>query len=125
MVQKKLQLNLMTGAGRNNAKLTFKSDDGLFVIAQLVNARQFVANTEQLRRSIISGGGKQTWIELLDGYGNEWLLECRYMNRVVAVDLWYQHPGFEDHLQTDFSWDGGVGEFDVSVRKLVAFFKKK
>jgi hypothetical protein len=120
MIQKILQL-VVYRKSKRSSNLVFKSEDGEFRIEGMLDGLRFIANMEQLRLSIISGGGKESWFELFDIHGNEWLLEVRCVNRAVAMQLWYK--GKDDGVFTDFSWDGGVGEFDRAVRRLVSFEK--
>lgn len=120
MVQKILQLMVFRKSKRVS-NLVFKSEDGEFRIEGLLDGMRLVAGLEQLRLSIISGGGKESWFELFDVHGNEWLLEIRCVNRVVAVQLWYKAK--DDGAFTDFSWDGSEGEFDRAVRRLRSFEK--
>jgi hypothetical protein len=120
MVQKILQL-IVYRKSKRTSNLVFKCEDGEFRIEGLLDGLRFVANMEQLRLAINAGGGKESWFELFDIHGNEWLLEVRCVNRVVAVQLWYKAK--DDGAYTDFSWDGGVGKFDRAVRRLRSFEK--
>ncbi|HMI04485.1 MAG TPA: hypothetical protein VK541_18490 [Pedobacter sp.] len=120
MVQKILQL-MVYRKSKRTSNLVFKSEDGEFRIEGMLDGMRLVAGLEQLRLAVIAGGGKVSWFELFDIHGNEWLLEVRCVNRVVAVQLWYK--GKDDGVFTDFCWDGGVGEFDRAVRRLRSFEK--
>lgn len=120
MVQKLLQL-IVFRKSKRVSNLFFKSKDGEFRIEGLRDGMRLVAGLEQLRLAIIAGGGKENWFELSDIHGNEWLLEIRCVNRIVAMQLWYKTK--HDGVFTDFSWDGSEGEFDRAVRRLGSFEK--
>ena len=120
MIQKKLQLMVYRKTKRTS-NLVFKCEDGEFKIEGMLDGLRFIANMEQLRLAVIAGGGKGSWFELFDIHGNEWLLEVRCVNSVLAMQLWYK--GKDDGAFTDFSWDGSVGEFDRAIRRLVSFEK--
>lgn len=118
----KLQLNIFMMHG-NMAGMTLKRDGQQFKIAALCNALQFVAIMEQHRRSINSGGGHELSYELRDSRGYEWLLFCRCANRMVSLEVWVQNHGSQDDLRSEFSWEGGIGEFDHAVKLMSSKIK--
>ena len=120
MIQKILQLMVFRKSKRVS-NVVFKSEEGEFRIDGLLDGMRLVAGLEQLRLAVIAGGGKESWFELFDVQGNEWLLEIRCVNRIVALQLWFK--GKDDGVFTDFSWDGSEGEFDRAVRRLGSFEK--
>ena len=111
----RFQLKMMMMHG-NTAVMTLKHGAQEFKVATLCDALQFVATMEQHRMALISGGGRELYHELRDNSGHEWVLSCRYSNRIVLLEVWKQHPGSQDDLHTEFSWEGSVGEFDRAVK---------
>ena len=109
----------------NMAGMSLKREGQQFKIAQLCNALQFVATMEQHRIAIVSGGGHELCYELRDSRENEWVLSCRYGNRMVLLEVWVQNPGSQDNLHTVFSWEGSAGEFDYAVRVMSERFERK
>ena len=120
----KLQLNIFMMHG-NMAGMILKQDGQEFKIAQLCNALQFLATIEQHRRAINSGGGHELYYELRDSRGYEWVMSFRLGNRMVLLEIWVQHPGSQDDLKTEFSWEGSVGEFDRCLRSVSERLQKK
>ena len=123
MIQKRLQL-FMDRMPDGVFGIKFKTYGLDFRIPRMQDGLAFVAEMEQHRRAVISGGGRELSMVLVAERGMEWLMECRCFNRVVAIDIWKQTFDFHDTLDVVFSWDGSVGEFDVAVKKLVCFFEK-
>lgn len=109
----------------NRATVIFKCNNIPFRIDALYNALQFVATMEQLRRAIATGAKQNCYHSLADEQGLEWILECRCVNGIVALEIWFQGLGFHLALETVFSWDGTVAEFDNAVCRLTAALERQ
>nr|WP_157247126.1 hypothetical protein [Pedobacter panaciterrae] len=107
----------------NSATVIFKCNNIPFKIKALCNALQFVAMMEQLRRAIATGAKQNCYHLLTDKQDREWILECRCVNGIVALEIWFQGFGFHEQMETMFSWDGIVAEFDNAVCRLTAILE--
>jgi hypothetical protein len=103
----------------NQGSLVLKRSGMSARINDLLAPLTFVANMKQLSLAVDTGARQNCAYEIKNTKGLEWVLACRFAKGIVALELWFQKFGFNEHLETLFSWEGTAKEFGKSVNKLV------
>jgi hypothetical protein len=103
----------------NEGLLIFRNNKDRIEMSRLTNSLQFLGNMQQLSQAIIQEGKQDCTYELTSFKGLQWVLDCTYKKGVVALDVWLQQFGFQDQLDTIFSWQGKAMEFRDSVALII------
>lgn len=103
----------------NEGLLIFRNNSERIEMSRLTNSLQFLGNMQQLSQAIIQHGKQNCTYELNSWKGLQWVLNCTFKKGVVALDVWLQHLGFQDQLNTIFSWEGKALQFRDSVALMI------
>jgi len=103
----------------NEGLLILRNNSERIQMNRLTNSLQFMGNMKQLSQAIIQEGKQDCAYELTSWKGVEWILNCTFKKGVVALDVWFQQSGFQDQLDTIFSWQGKALEFRDSIALMI------
>jgi len=112
-----LQLNLFLKPN-NRTCLVFRKNEILYRIDNLLHPLPFVANMVQLKKAIDTEAEQDCCLELCNTKNKRWKLECRYLNRIVGLNLWIDTGLANGHPELKFCWDGKPGHFGAAVRDM-------
>jgi len=103
----------------NEGLLILRNNSERIEMNRLTNSLQFLGNMQQLSQAIIQEGKQDCTYELTSWKGLQWVLNCTFKKGVVALDVWLQQRGFQDQLNTIFSWEGKALQFRDSVALMI------
>jgi hypothetical protein len=112
-----LQLNIFLKRN-NHSCLVFKRNGILYRIDHLIEPLAFVANMVQLNKAIETEAEQDCYLELYNDKKKHWILECRYLNRIVALNLWLDSGSPNGYLDVRFCWDGKPDVFSTAVQHM-------
>lgn len=117
-MSKTLQLNIYLKRN-NRGCFVFKTSGMLYRINNLIDALQFVANLEALGKAIEKGLRKECCFDLYDHLKKHWMLVVKFVNGLVALELWLQQKGPLKNPEGRFYWIGDPVLFRAAVARLV------
>jgi hypothetical protein len=103
----------------NEGLLILRNNSERIEMNRLTNSLQFLGNMQLLSQAIILEGKQDCTYELTSWKGLQWVLNCTFKKGVVALDVWLQQLGFQDQLNTIFSWEGKALQFRDSVALMI------
>lgn len=99
--------------------MVFKRNGIMYRINNLKDPLKFVGTMVQLSAAMDTGIQQHVCLDLLDKKQKHWILECRFLNGVVALNLWLDSNNLLRYSDARFCWDGSPANFKIAVSNLI------
>ncbi|MBB5438018.1 MULTISPECIES: hypothetical protein [Pedobacter] len=103
----------------NLGSLVLKYGDVSARIDRMCAALQFAGRMKQLIMAIDTGASQDCAYRLTNLKGLEWILNCRVVKGMVALELWLEKLGCNERLVVPFDWRGSVEEFRNAINRMI------